>query len=267
MEFRQLDPTDQELMAQTRRLVDSSFQEFFKSPYWEWKYHDPHSAQQSLSFVALDGGEVVAALHYHRTTLMLGVHDMPVLVGGDLIVRPDHRGKGLATNLTEFARSTIPQDWRGGAVYMFTRPRLGAHYRELLGYARVPAAAERLIRIRTWEKRLERLGTDGRIADFQERAASAPDSCVEWRIQGAPPLWTVIERGSLRVIDAHLGRVDATVTGRIVAVQRLGKDKGKWRALAGSLQRGEVRASVRPAGVIALGRSVGIHIDAVRAVL
>jgi len=267
MEFRRLDPSDEDLTRKTTELVDSVFGKFFKAPQWEWKYHDPHSEQHMLSYIALDGDEVVAAIHYQRTALQIDGRAMSVLVGGDLIVRPDHRGKGLTTPLTEFARTSMPDDWRGGATFMFTRPRLGAHYRGFLGYSRVPAAAEQLTRIRSWSKRIEEAAASDRFRDAQAGAAGAGTSVIEWRMEGAPTLWSMIEGGEAVLRESHDGPVDATVSGRMISVQRLAKKQGRYRALAGSLRRRELQVSGSPVSIVRLARSAGIHIDVVRSVL
>lgn len=267
MEFRRLDPTDEDLTRKTTELVDSVFGKFFKAPQWEWKYHDPHSERHMLSYIALDGDEVIAAIHYQRTALQLDGDEMPVLVGGDLIVRPDHRGKGLTTPLTEFARTSMPDDWRGGATFMFTRPRLGAHYRGFLGYSRVPAGVEQLTRIRTWATHIEGAADHDRFRAAQTAAAGARNSVIEWRMEGAPTLWSVIEDGELTLREAHDGPVHAVVSGRMIAVQRLAKKRGRLRALADSLRRQELSVSASPVSLARLGRTTGIHIDAVRSVL
>lgn len=110
--IRPIEPGDRaawgELFREYGVFYETSFDDAVLDGVWTWLMDAAHPVS---AFVASDGGTLVGFAHYR------GVPDTFTAADGwfldDLYVRPDHRGKGLATGLIDTVAATCTSQGGG----------------------------------------------------------------------------------------------------------------------------------------------------------
>jgi GNAT superfamily N-acetyltransferase len=241
--LEQGDPRENQVAA----LVEGTFGAGFGGPYWKWKYRHPSSCDRVDVYTADIDGMVVAAVHYlggdHRFG---GGVVAPSLVVGDLVVDPDHRGKGVAGDLSRFASETAGAAPRPPAmVLMWTGPRLGRFYEKALGYRRVPPATMCVEKHLIQLERLQSVMADGSVNEAASALPSPDVPAVRIDVNGGKPLVMSVVDGRLclsfeghadlhiagpyRVVSAYLEDPAQARVWRKRLRRRL-RVKGSWRA-------------------------------------
>lgn len=90
-----------------KALVDSTLEKAQGKDYWNWKYKSNPSFDPSFIAVAEINGKIIGCNHWIPYSLKLTDKlNANVVLAADLVVDPAYRGKGVATNLMRFLRSS-----------------------------------------------------------------------------------------------------------------------------------------------------------------
>lgn len=181
-----------------REMVGSTFGGSLGGSYWDWKYQG--DTRHPAVFLAESDDEVVGCRHSLVFDLRIehGL-TMAAMIGGDLLVLPEHRGHDVARRLASGGiRAALEQDPQVAAYATFTWPGLAQHLAgPLVGIVPVPSSTRRWSRILGWDRRIDHLYSSGFLDRAAEKGVAGCDHTMQLEIEGAPPLWVEIKRGDI----------------------------------------------------------------------
>ncbi|HKZ29669.1 MAG TPA: GNAT family N-acetyltransferase [Acidimicrobiia bacterium] len=244
--YRAIDDESDPARQTVRDLIGSAFGGALGPSYWDWKFHG--DARHPLVFVAESGGEVVGCRHSLVFDLRLEAGlEVPVLIGGDLLVRPEHRGHHVARRLAAGALDlSIQRNPEVAAYAAFTWPGLADHLtRPLVGTVPVPSSTRRWSKIVGWDNRIANLSSSGLLDDAgQNRGVAGGDHTMRMEIEGAPPLWVEIRGGRVALSGAQPASHEVRVRLRRDGIEAL-RSRSPVRILR-AVSNGGIRVRGRP---------------------
>ena len=245
-EYRALTGVSDPACDAVREMVGSAFGGSLGAAYWDWKYQG--DARHPVVLLAESEGEVIGCRHSLVFNLRIeqGL-SLAAMIGGDLVVLPEHRGHDVARRLASGGiRSALERNPEVGAYVAFTWPGLAHHLTgPLVGIAPVPSSTRRWSKILGWERRIDHLQASG----FFDRAGDKDgvtgcNHIMQLEIEGAPPLWVEVRRGTIFVSASPPGSQEIKVSLRRDGIEAL-KSRSVARLLA-TVARGGVRIWGRP---------------------
>jgi len=242
-----------------RRLIGAAFGGALGPDYWDWKYRG--NTRSPLVVVAESDGEIAGCRHSLLFDLRLEAGlTAGLLIGGDLLVRPEHRGHGVARRLVASGLELgLEQNPDVAAFIGFTYPGVADNVvRPLTGYMEVPSSTRRWSRIVGWDGRIASLHLSGTIERAAaERGVAGCDHTMQLEIEGAPPLWVTIQAGRVAVSASP-----PTSHQIRVSLRRDGIEALKFRSpvqLLAALADGGIRVRGRPRYVRELLAARGVY--------
>jgi len=222
---------DEEEVSQ---LVENVFVGFLEGRFWKWKYKLNPSFNPSLVMVAEKNGAIIGCNHWLLKKLKLAPSfEAKVILGADVAVDPEYRGKGIGTSLLRSLRSSeIMTKEQPSIAYSFVNPSLAKRFHiPAAGYIPAPDRTVLYFKILNWKKFAENanmLNKQIAAGKFKDRLSKF-EVKVLFKIAGAPPLHFCMSEKGVTVSDGEEQNTDLTITGDLVTLQKIrAEKKRKW---------------------------------------
>lgn len=200
------------------RLLKDNLQTFSRAD-WDWKYRSNPAFDYSLVIVAESNGEIVGCNHWLTRDLRLSSSlKVKAALGADVLVYPQHRGRGIGTQLVRFMRASRVFKEKGVVIsYMFTDPKLNRRlYEPTAGYFVAPNSTvtyRKLFNCRELKEKFQRANDlINSRKDLQEKLESLNMS-VLFKLKGTPIFSIDIGSKGIHLDEGDMGNHDMVVVG------------------------------------------------------
>jgi predicted N-acetyltransferase YhbS len=248
--------------AEVKKIVENAFPQFLGGQFWNWKYKGNPDFDPSLIMVAETDGKVVGCNHWLLRSFMLSSSlETRAILGGDLAVSPECRGKGVGSALLRSQRaSRAMKNLHPSIAYTFAVPQLASQlHSPVAGYVPIRANTTGYFKILNWKMVAERAALlNERIASGKcEKKLDKFILKVLLRITNTPSLSLVLSENGVsvkeNVVDEH---PNVTITGSLSAFQDLRYSKNIKRTVIFDLLKSKLRIVGKPKSLMALQKNV-----------
>ena len=216
-----------------RNLVRKVFKDFLDGNYWNWKYLQNPDFDPSLLMLAEEEGKVVGCNHWLRRDLKIcNSLQVKAILGADLIVDPEYRGRGIGRLLMQCARGRVKKVVKEGVVlrYMFANPDLSKKlYTPVAGYFPAPCTTISYFKILDWSKLISKIN----VANKQKQcpASKRRGLKVLFNLSGAPPLLLELYQEKVEPSQCSDPNPDVVLTSDLYTLSSIKANKKRLRAL------------------------------------
>jgi GNAT superfamily N-acetyltransferase len=221
---------DEEKVCQ---LVENTFGGFLDGQFWNWKYKLNPDFDPSLVKVAEKNGVIIGCNHWLLKKFKLSSSlETKAILGADVAVNPEHRGKGVGKTLLRLQRSSeIMKKEPILIAYSFVNPSLAKHFHTpAVGYIPAPDKTILYFKVLNWKK----FSKSANILNEQIAAGKFKDRLSKFELKvllkfsDAPHLIFRMSENGVRV-DEDEQNVDVTIVGDMATFQRVRTEKRiKW---------------------------------------
>jgi len=248
--------------AGVKKIVEKAFPQFLGGQFWNWKYKCNPNFDPSLIMIAEMDGKVVGCNHWLLRNFMLSPSlETRAILGGDLAVCPECRGKGVGSALLRSQRaSKAMKDLNPSIAYTFAVPQLASQlHSPVAGYVPIRVNTTSYFKILNWQMVAER------AALLNERIASGKctkklgkfNLKVLLRISNTPSLSLILSENGVYVRENVVDeKPNVTITGSLSAFQELRHSKNIKRTIIIALLKSKLRIVGKPKYLIALQKNV-----------
>ena len=232
---------DDEDEGYVKELVENAFRGFLNGKYWDWKYKLNPNFDSSLVAVAEKNGKIVGCNHWLiRELKIFGSTEVKAVLGADIAVSPDYRGRGIGKSLLLFLRSSQAIRDKGVILsYMFADPNLSKRfYKPVAGYIPAPTTTVSYFKLLSWSKLKNNIkAVNGKLKREKERLEkiSKLDLKIRFQLSGAPKLLLKLSKKGVEAGERDLKNADVIVTGDLSTLTVLKEKKNRIRNLSKAL--------------------------------
>ena len=205
-------------------LVENTFGGFLEGRFWNWKYKLNPGFNPSLAMVAEEKGVIIGCNHWLLKNFKLSPSlETRAILGADVAVNPEHRGKGVGKSLLRSLRSSeIMKKEQPSIAYSFVKPSLAKHFHTpAAGYIPAPDRTVLHFKILNWKKFVESANilNEQIAAGTFEGLLSKFELNVLLKISGAPPLHFHMSENGVKVDEDE--NADVSIAGDLATFQRI----------------------------------------------
>jgi GNAT superfamily N-acetyltransferase len=213
-----------------KALLDSTLEKTWGKDYWNWKYKSNPNFDPSFIAVAEVNGKIIGCNHWIPFSLRLtDTLSANVVLAADLVVDPAYRGKGVATKLLSFLRSSTGDAVKKKEIiasYMMTgNSRLDKNFfNRSFGY--VPIKNN----VITYHKLLNLKGIQKKIDSYAKSKpidlASNQKMRILFNIRGMPKFILNIEENNIDLTETDLSDASVVLTADLRAFELIKNKPG-----------------------------------------
>jgi GNAT superfamily N-acetyltransferase len=246
-----------------KRLVKNAFGDFLGGEFWDWKYKLNPGFDPSLVAVAEKDGAIIGCNHWLLKNLKLTPRLVTkAVLGADVAVDPDFRGKGVGKSLLLYQRSSgIIEKEKPSIIYMFANPSLAEHFHiPVGGFIPTPDRTVFYFKILNWkrlEEKVELLNAQIAAGKFGDRLSKL-GLRVLFEFSGAPSIcFSIGERGIIVEKDEQNWRknVDVTIAGDLTTFQEVAGKRNRRLKVFKALLLRRIKIGGRPRKLIRFYRN------------
>ena len=225
-----------------KELVENAFRGFLNGKYWDWKYKLNPNFDSSLVAVAEKNGKIVGCNHWLIRELKIsGSTEVKAVLGADIAVSPDYRGRGIGKSLLLFLRSSqVIRDKGVILSYMFADPNLSNRfYKPVAGYISAPTRMVSYFKLLSWSKLKDRIEILNEKIE-KERFENF-DLKIRFHLFGAPQLLLELNKNGVRVSERNFRNANVTIISDLSTLSVLKEKKNRKRNLIRALLTGKLK--------------------------
>jgi predicted N-acetyltransferase YhbS/putative sterol carrier protein len=240
-----------------RELIESTFSEFLRGKYWNWKYAQNPYFDSSLVTVAEEKGEIVGCNHWLlRPFKLSSAMVVDAILAGDIAVKPEHRRKGVGKALMRFQRSSeLTKNKQAALIYMFAETNLSKSFHTPVGgYIPVRDKTVSYMKILNW-RMLEEKATGLK----EKMKIEKTNLHILLKIRHAPSLNLLINKDGVKINGiSSESKADVTITADLVTLRKLRrKEKRKW-SLFKAFLTGKLKISGKPRKIFSFYKNLWV---------
>lgn len=225
-----------------KELVENTFRGFLNGKYWDWKYKLNPNFDSSLVAVAEKNGKIVGCNHWLLRELKIsGSTEVKAVLGADIAVSPDYRGRGIGKSLLLFLRSSQAIRDKGVILsYMFADPNLSKRfYKPVAGYISAPTTTVSYFKLLSWRKLKDRI----KILNekIEKERFEKFDLKIRFHLFGAPQLLLELNKNGVRVSERNFKNANVTIISDLSTLSILKEKKNRKRNLMRALLTGKLK--------------------------
>jgi len=225
-----------------KELVENAFRDFLNGKYWDWKYKFNPNFDSSLVAVAEKNGKIVGCNHWLLRDLKISAStEVKAVLGADIAVSPEYRGRGLGKSLLLFLRSSQAIRDKGLILsYMFADPNLSKRlYRLVSGYIPAPTTTVSYFKLLSWRKLRDRI----KIVNekIKRKRLEKLDLKIRFQLSGATQLLLELSKNGVMVSERNFKNANVTIISDLSTLSILKDEKGRKRKLIRALLTGKLK--------------------------
>jgi predicted N-acetyltransferase YhbS len=239
---------------EVKQLVKNAFSDFLDGEFWDWKYKLNPNFDPSFVMVAEEDGKIIGCNHWLLRDFKISPSiETKAILGADIAVSPDYRGRGVGKALLLSLRySETLKNKDPPIIYMFADPNIAKHFHSPTGeYIPAPDKTISYFKILSWKKLKNNAATlNMQIASgkFREKLPNF-ELKVFFRIYNAPSLYLHMSEKGVEVEerqDFHEKDADVVIVGDLAAFEKVSSKKNRrWNFLRAFFTRElKIRGSV-----------------------
>lgn len=224
-----------------KELVENAFRGFLNGKYWDWKYKLNPNFEPSLVAVAEKNGKIVGCNHWLIRELKIsGSTEVKAVLGADIAVSPEYRGRGIGKSLLLVLRSSQAIRDKGVILsYMFADPNLSKHfYKPVAGYISAPTTTVSYFKLLSWRKLKDRIKILNKI---KRKRLEKLDLKIRFHLFGAPQLLLELNKNGVRVSERNFRNANVTIISDLSTLSILKEKKNRKRNLIRALLTGKLK--------------------------
>jgi predicted N-acetyltransferase YhbS len=218
---------------EVRQLTKNVFNIFLDGEFWIWKYKLNPSFNPSLVMVAERDGVIIGCNHWLLRNFKLSpTLETKAVLGADIAVHPEYRGRGVGTSLLRSLRSSeVLRNEKPSIVYIFANPSMAKHFHiPAGGYVPAPDRTVVYFKILNWKKfadNANKLNEQIAAGKFKDRLSKF-ELKVLFEISNVPPLYFCMSEKGVTVGEKEQN-AEITITGDLATFQKIRTEKKrKW---------------------------------------
>ncbi len=246
-----------------KQLIKNAFEGFLDGDFWDWKYKLNPNFNPSSVMVAEKNGVIIGCNHWLLKAFRLSPSlETKAMLGADIVVHPEYRGKGVGTSLLRSLRSSeVMRNEQPSIAYIFANPSLTKHFHTPAGgYIPAPDRTVLYFKILNWKKLEDSIHVfNEQIAagKFKERLSKF-ELKVLFKISNTPQLcFRMTEKGiTVEEKEKNCENADVTIVGDLAMLQKVRTAKKRRWSMFSSLLTGKLKIKVRPIKLFTLYRNM-----------
>jgi N-acetylglutamate synthase-like GNAT family acetyltransferase len=246
-----------------KQLVKNAFGGFLEGDFWDWKYKLNPNFNPSLVMVAEKNGVIIGCTHWLLKTFRLSPSlETKAMLGADIAVHPEYRGKGVGKSLLRSLRSSeVMRNEQPSIAYAFANPSLTKHFHTpAVGYIPAPDRTVLYFKILNWKKledSIRVLNEQIAAGEFKERLSKF-ELKVLFKISNTPQLcFRMTEKGiTVEEKERNCKNADVTIVGDLAMLQKVRTAKKRRWSMFSSLLTRKLKIKVRPIKLFTLYRNM-----------
>jgi len=242
--YRKLKEQDEQALTE---LLRTGFPLFLKNNYWTWKYKKNPYFEPSLVAVAEENGKIIGCNHWLMRDLKLS-SDLKVrtALAGDLLIRYEHRGQGIAAELLRAMRSSEIVKYNGITLsYMFAPIKLNERlYSPVAGYISAPNSTSTYKKFFNCNRLKEKIQfIDNCIKSDEKLTNKLRDLRMSalFRLKGLPTFVLYIESIGVHLEEGVIEKPDVIIEGSLPLSSAIIEGKISVRDLTKAYLTGEIK--------------------------
>ena len=241
-----------------KALVDITLEKTWGTDYWNWKYKSNPGFDPLFIAVAEINGKIIGCNHWIPCSLKLtDTLNVSAVLGADLVVDPAYRGKGVATNLMRFLRSSTNDAIKKKEIvvsYSMTgNIQLNKNFfNRSFGYVPIKnnwITYYKLLNLRDIQKKIDSYTKSKPI-----NLASNQKMRILFNIKGMPRFILNIDENSIDLAEKDFSQAGVVLTADLKAVNLIKNEHGLLNLLKMLLSR-KIKVRGGPKEIIRLYRN------------
>lgn len=245
---------------EVKQLIKNAFGSFLDGEFWYWKYKLNPNFDPSLVMVAEKDGIIIGCNHWLLKNFRLSPSlETKAILGADVAVHPDYRGKGVGKSLLHSLRSSeAMRNEQPSITYIFADPPLVKHFHAPAGgYIPAPDTTVLYFKILNWRKLEESIRVlNEQIAagKFKERLSKF-ELKIRLKISDTPQLCLhMTEKGI--TVEKNCENLDVTIVSDLASFQKLRTAKKRGRNMLTAILTRKLKVKARPGKLFTLYRNL-----------
>jgi len=227
-----------------KELVENAFRHFLNGKYWDWKYKHNPNFDPSLVAVAEKNGKIIGCNHWLLRDLKISAStEVKAVLGADIAVSPEYRGRGIGKSLLLLLRSSQAIRDKGVILsLMFADPNLSERlYRSVAGYIPAPTTTVSYVKLLSWRKLKDRIKIVNETIKNEREGLERLDLKIRFQLSGAPQLLLELSKNGVRVSERNFKNANVTVISDLLTLSILKEKKSRKRNLIRALLTGKLK--------------------------
>jgi len=221
-----------------KQLIENVFRDFLNGKYWDWKYKFNPDFDPSLVAIAEKNGKIIGCNHWLLRRLKISaLTEVKAVLGADIAVRPEYRGRGIGKSLLLFLRSSKAIRDKGAVLsYMFADPNLSkSFYGPAAGYIPAPTTTISYFKLLSWSKLKNNIKAVNEKIKHESKRLEKLNLKILFQLSGAPQLLLKLSKKGIEDGETDLQNADVIVIGDLSTLAVLKGREGRIRNLLKAL--------------------------------
>jgi predicted N-acetyltransferase YhbS len=243
-------------------LLRIDFTSFRNPGYWVWKYKNNPDFDMALVIIAEKEGKIVGCNHWIARELKISKNiQITAALAGDLLVRPDHRGYGIAAELLRAMRSSYAVQKKGlSLTYMFAPLKLNNRlYEPVAGYVRAPNSTltyRKMFNCHQMAEKVSELNSRIKEKPTLKRELGKLRVTVLFKITGSPPFALLFKPDGISLNENTIEAPDIVIQGLLPLSSAIFEGKLNSKSLMWSFITGKLKIRRGITKILKLRRGV-----------